>query len=217
MSSALLQRGGVVAGIVVEAGGGGEGELIGRDEVLEADLGGIHFQFGGEDIDHALDAVGGFGAARAAIGVGRNAVGEDADDLRLDVAEVVEARHHEHAERGDGGREQLVVSAEILNDFELQAEDGAVAFGGDFVVIDVAAAVDGGQEVFAAGFDPFDGLADLHGDEGHERFFGIDVELAAEAAADFGRDEAEAVFFEAQHARRGWCGRGAESGWRCRW
>ena len=51
------------------------------DEVLEADLGRIHFELGGQHVHHALDAVGGFGTAGAAIGVGGDAVGEDADDI----------------------------------------------------------------------------------------------------------------------------------------
>ena len=61
----------------------------------------------------------------------------------LDVAEVVKARHHQHAEGGDGGREELVIGAEILNEFEFHAEYGAVAFGGDLEIIDVAASVNG--------------------------------------------------------------------------
>ena len=118
-----------------------------------------------------------------------------------DIAELVEPGHHQHGERRDGGREELVVGAEILDEFQAQAEHGAVSLGGDLVVIDVAAAVDGGEEILAAGFDPLHRLADLHGDEAHQRFFGVDVELAAEAAADLGRDDAQAVFGQAEHLR----------------
>ena len=143
MSSAFLQRRGVVAAVVAEAGGGGEGNSSGRDEVLEAQLGRIHLQLGGEHVHHALDAVRGFGTAGAAIGVGGDAVGEDADDVGGDVAEFVEARHHQHGERRDGGGEELVVGAEVLNQLQAQAEHRAVSLGGDLVVIHVAAAVDG--------------------------------------------------------------------------
>ena len=99
------------------------------------------------------------------------------------------------------GREQLMVGAEILDQLQLDPEDGAVALGGDFVVIHVAAAVNGASEVFAPAFDPLHRLSDFHGDEAHERFFGVDVELAAESAADFGRHHAQPVFFEPQHLR----------------
>ena len=119
----------------------------------------------------------------------------------VDVAEFVEPRHHQDGKRGNGGREELVIGAQILDQLQLQAEDGAVAFGGDFVVIHVAAAVNGALEILAAGFDPLHGLADLHGHEAHERFFGVDVELAAEAAADLGRDHAQAVLVHAEHLR----------------
>ena len=78
--------------------------------------------------------------------------------------------------------------------FSLMPEHGAVALGGELVIIHVAAAVNGAQEILAARFDPLHRLADLHGDEAHQRFFGVDVELAAEAAADFRRDHAQAIF-----------------------
>ena len=81
-----------------------------------------------------------------------------------------------------------MIRAEILNQFELDAENGSVALGRDFVIIDMAAAVDRASEVFASRFDPLNRLADLHGDEAHQRFFGVDVQLAAESAADFRRD-----------------------------
>ncbi len=41
----------------------------------------------------------------------------------------------------------------------------------------------------------------LHRDEAHERLFGVNVQLAAEPAADLGSDHAQAVLFQAQHQR----------------
>src|SRR5260370_30381708 len=94
-----------------------------------------------------------------------------------------------------------MIGAEILDKLELQSEDRAIALGGDLVIIHVAAAVDGTQKILGGGFDPLHGLADLHGDEAHQRLFGIDVELAAKSAAHFGRNHAKAVFSDAQHLR----------------
>ena len=92
-----------------------------------------------------------------------------------------------------------MIGAQILNQLQLHAEHGAVLLRGDLVVVHVAAAVNGAEEVLAPRFDPLHRLADLHGDEAHQRLFGVDVQLAAEAAADFGRDHAQPVFRQAQH------------------
>src|SRR5439155_19305432 len=51
-------------------------------------------------------------------------------------------------------RSQLVIRANVLNQLELDAEDGAVALGGDFVEIHVAAAMNGAGEILAARFNP---------------------------------------------------------------
>ena len=40
----------------------------------------------------------------------------------------------------------------------------------------------------------------LHGDEAHQRLFGVDVELGAEAAADLGRDDAQQILRHAENA-----------------
>ena len=76
----------VIAGIVGEAGGGGVRKLVGVDEVLDAELHGVHLQFGGEEVHHASMPSGRFGASGAAIGVGGHAVGEDSDDVGGDVS-----------------------------------------------------------------------------------------------------------------------------------
>ena len=107
----------------------GNGNSSLRDEVLQADLGRIHLQLGRQHVHHALDAVRGFRTARAAIGVGGHAVGERADDIGRDVGRAVQARHHQHAERGNAGSQQLVIRAQILDELQLDAQDGAVALG----------------------------------------------------------------------------------------
>ena len=94
-----------------------------------------------------------------------------------------------------------MIGAEILNELELDAENRAVFLGGDFVVIHVAAAVNSASEVFATALDPLHRLADLHRDETHQGLFGVNVQLAAESAADFGRNHAQPVFFQAEHLR----------------
>jgi hypothetical protein len=134
-----------------------------------------------------------FGAAGAAVRIGRHAVGEHADDLGVDVLEAVQARHHENGERRDGRRQQLVIRAEVLDELHLHAEDGAVAVGGEFEIVDVAAAVGGAGEILTARFDPLDGLAELHRDKAHQSFFGVDIQLTPNPPPTSGRRRAVCV------------------------
>ena len=179
----------------------GKWKLLVADEVLQPDLGGIHLELGRQHIHHAFDAVGGFRTSRAAIRVGGRAVGERAHDIGRDVGRAVQARHHQHAERGDGGSQHRKIRAQILDDLELDPRDGAVAFGGDLVEVHVAAPVDGAQEILAARFDPLHRLLQLHGNPRQQDFLGVGLDLGAEAAADLGSHHAEPVFFQPQNLR----------------
>ena len=89
----LGERGRVVAGVVLPAGRGLVGELLGLDEVLLAQVGRVHADVMGVDVDHALDGVHRLGhAERAAVrdATGR-LVGVHAVDLDERVLEVVRA------------------------------------------------------------------------------------------------------------------------------
>src|SRR4029077_4275247 len=109
--------------------------------------------------------------ARSVIGVGGHAVGEGSDHVGADVLGFVQARHHQHAEGGNGGGQKRKERAQILDDLELDAGDGAVAHGRDFVEIHVAAAVNGALEIFAAGFDPLHRLFFFLRDESNQELF----------------------------------------------
>src|SRR5579871_85441 len=94
-----------------------------------------------------------------------------------------------------------MISAEILDQFELDAENRSVLLRGNLIVVDVAAAVNRAHEIFTAPFDPLHRLSDLHGHEAHESLFGMDIQLASEAAAHFRRHDAETVLLNAEHLR----------------
>ena len=94
-----------------------------------------------------------------------------------------------------------MISAQVLDDMELDSENGAIPLGGHFVVIDVPAAVDGAEEILAARLDPFHRLVDFHRHEAHQRLLGVDVEFAAESAADLRSHDAQSILFKAQHLR----------------
>ena len=67
----------VLARVVGGAGVGGQRELVGLDEVAPTELGGIHPDLAGGDVDHSLDQLRGFGPARAAVRADRCRVGHD--------------------------------------------------------------------------------------------------------------------------------------------
>ncbi len=62
----LAQRGRIVAAVVLPPGGRLVRELVGRDEVLEAERGGIHPQLERQTIDHTLDGMHRLGDAEGA-------------------------------------------------------------------------------------------------------------------------------------------------------
>ena len=94
-----------------------------------------------------------------------------------------------------------MIRPKILNELQLQAQHSAVAFRRKLEVIDVSAPVDRAQEVFPAGFDPLHRFMNFHGDEAHQRLFGINIELAAEAATHLRSDHSQPVLRDAEHLR----------------
>ena len=84
------------------------GHVGGLDEVLAAQFGGVEFEFGGCFVDQALDHVGRFRAAGAAIGIDRHGVREDAFRRRVERRDRVDAdlhaggRHRRHERREVG-------------------------------------------------------------------------------------------------------------------
>ena len=78
----------------------------------------------------------------------------------------------------------------------------AVGVGGQLDVLDLAAALDGGQRVLAALLVPAHRRRRaLRRAARHEQLLGVDVELRAEAAADRGRDDPQLVLGDAERDR----------------
>jgi hypothetical protein len=83
----LAQRGRVVAGVIYPAGLALVRELVGVDQVVQAQLGGVDAQLGGEDVYEALDQVDGLGDSE------RARIGDPAGRLvRIDAADVAVRR-----------------------------------------------------------------------------------------------------------------------------
>ena len=192
------QRLGVLAAVVGQGGRRLIGELIGRDEIYAAHFGWVEVQLSGDEIDHALHVVGGLGPSCAAIGCNGGGIGKDTVDLDIDCGDVVNADGHPAGELGND--EDEGIGAHVGDHAHLQAGDAPVLAHGEGVVGDLPAAVRCGQEVLAAAFDPAEGKLIAHREAGKHHLFGIDADLHAEPAADLGRDDANGVLGNAQHA-----------------
>ena len=199
-----LQRVRVVAGVVLPPGLRRVRELLGPQEVLHAQLGGIHAELVGEHVDDALDEVHRLGDAERA-GV-RDATGRlvrvHAGDLAVRGLQVVAAG--EDVEEAGGVLRRLrraVERAVVGEHVDAQAEDLAVAGGGDLAVHVVVAGEPGRHQVLRAVLHPLHRLAGDDRTDDDEHVARVDRHLVAEAAADVGRDDLDLVLGQAGHQR----------------
>ena len=194
----------VVAGVVLPAGGCGVRELLGSQQVLHPQLGGIHAELVGEAVDDALDEVHRLGdAERAGVGdtTGR-LVRVHARDLAVRGAVVVRAGEDvEEAgrvlRRLGGGVERTVVGDHV----DAEPDDLAVARRGDRALHVVVAGEAGRHQVLGAVLHPLDRLAGDDRPDDRAHVAGIDRHLVAEAAADVGRDHLDLVLGQAGDER----------------
>ena len=212
------QRGRVVARVVVPARGGVVGELLGLDEVLLAQLGGVHADVVGVDVDHALDGVHRLGdPERAAIrhATGR-LVGVDAVDLHERILEVVRPRDDVEQASREARRVGRRVGVAVVGDgLHLEGRELAVLRARQLRVDVVVTGERVGLEVLRAVLDPLDRLA--HGEAGHDGqdVARIDRHLAAEAAADVMGLHPDLVLRGSWTRARAPCGWRAAPGWSC--
>jgi hypothetical protein len=176
-------------------------ELVRWDEVLPPHVGRIHLQFARQHVHRALDKVGRFRTPRSAIRVGRRLVGEHFGEGRADGGNVVGRVRHQHRERGNGGREQHVVGADVGDEPQLQPEHGAIALGCNIHIADDVAPVRCGHERLRTVFHPLHREPQAPGHHGGNIFLGVDVDLRAEAAANLWGDGPDLILPHAGHGR----------------
>ena len=92
-----------------------------------------------------------------------------------------------------------MIRAEIREDVVTQAGNGTVTLAAYFHGADLRSTMNRRLEVFATCFNPFRRFAELHRDPAEQSFFRINVQLRAKAASDFGRDDAQLIFGNADH------------------
>ena len=109
-----LQGRDVIAAVVLQRDRGLVGVGVLRDEIAAAQLGRVHAELVGREVDDALEQEGRLGAARAAIGVDRHGVGEDRLGLDIDRRGRVGAGEQGPVEIGrDAGRKGRQIGAHI--------------------------------------------------------------------------------------------------------
>jgi hypothetical protein len=200
----LAQRGRVVARVVDPAGLGLVGELLGRQQVGQAQLHGVHLQLEGQAVDEALDRVDGLGdAERARV---RDAAGRlvrvHACDLAVRRLEVVGAGEHvEEPGRVLGRLGGRVERAVVGDHVDVDREDPAVSGRGDAALHHVVAREPGRHQVLRAVLHPLDRPAgdDRADDRAHVAW--VHRDLVAEAAADVRGDDTDLVLGQSGHQR----------------
>ena len=181
----------VVPGVVLQPSHRGEGELVGVDPVAPADLDRVLAELGGQLVHQPLDGEGGLGTAGAAVGVGPGLVGQHRLAVEAVARELVDRVEHEGTEHRHATADDRDVGAEVREQLDLEAGDGAVLLGRQRELLPLVAAVVGGHQRLAAG------LGELHRAtepashrEGDHLLRGL-LQLPAEAATHVGGDHAD--------------------------
>ncbi len=193
-----LHRRLVVAGVVGQADRRRVGE--GLDEVAPAQFGRVDAELARRGLDDALHRVGGLGPAGAAVSVDRRGVGEHRVDGAADLRRRVLAGEQRRVQDGrHRGREGAEVGTQVGGGVDAQAEELAVLVQRQFGGGQVVATMGVGEEGLRALGGPLDRPTQLLARPDQRRLLAVEEDLAAEAAADVGCDDAHLVLGNAEH------------------
>ena len=157
--------------------------------------------FGRRLVDHALDYIGEFGPAVAAIGPHRVGVGEHGGHLGMDRRGAVDAGqgaevHHEDV------RVLLRISAGRGDRADPEGEEMPVIVERQLGLGDMVARLRVAEEGLRAGAGPFDRPAEQLRGQQHQRDLVVDRRFHAEAAADIAGDDADPALRHVQDLRQ---------------
>ena len=184
-----VERRVVVARVDLEPGRERRREL--GDEVLPAELDGIHLELPRERVDGPLDRVRRLRPAGAAVRVGRRLVREHARALEVVALDVVRAAVDPRAEQRRAWRDDHQVRAHRDREPDADRGDRPVRGRRERDLLDHVAPVVSRERVLRALLDPLDREAGPLRDDDPERLLRVDLELRAEPAADVGRDHTQ--------------------------
>ena len=195
-----IHRLGVVATVVLPAGGGVVRKLLRLDEVLHPELGLVHAKLDRGVGDEALDQVTRLGhPERAPVGdasgslvrvvaVGRDVCGRDVIGAGDDVEEPgLELGRLRVCEKG------AVVAVQV----HAQGQHLAVLVQSKVACHMEVAGETRGDQVLVAVLDPFHGAPDEQAGRGRDDIAWVDGHLVAEASPDVGRDDPDVLLGQA--------------------
>ena len=110
---------------------------------------------------------------------------------------IAARRHAHHALRRSGGA-RVEIGAQVGDHFDFQAQHRAVFLERQLRSHGLITALNRGDEILAARGDPLDRPAQLERQMTGQHILAIQRPLAAEAAADIGRDEVNLVLGKTQ-------------------
>ena len=198
-----IERGDIIAGVELHPGGGLVGQLRGGDDVLPAQLERLAAEFAGDLVNETFDREGRPWPRHATIRAHRRLVGGDGVGVELQMANAIGpgqvARRHARFLKCSGRPQR--VSAGVDIDVALDAKKRTVALGANGEIISVVTGMGRRQQMLASILDPAHRMSDLQRERGDGNVLRHDPVLAAEAAADVGRDDAHLVFGDAEHPR----------------
>ena len=183
----FLQGTWIVARVVLPTGRCRVWKLLGAEQVLHAQFGGIHLEFVRKAIDHALHQIHRFGdAERARVSdATRGLVRVHGSDFAVRGRVVVRASEDvEEPGRELARLSDAVECAVVRQHVDAQAHDLAVLRGRNFAVHVVVPGEAGGHQVLRAVLHPLHGLAGEDRANNRAHITGVDGHLVPEATAD---------------------------------
>ena len=184
----------VIAAVVFERDLRGVGEVVGRHKVSAPDLCRVDAGDARGLIDYPLHDECRFRPARAAIGVDRNRMREDAVDMAVNCGKVVFARHQRAVEIGWHGRgERREIGPHRRVGIDSEADELPVGVYRHFGVRHMVAAMCIGNVGLGARRRPLNGTPDLHRGPRRDRLVGIVMNLASKPSANLRGDDPDLV------------------------
>src|SRR5262249_19667577 len=126
-----------------------------RHEIHPPHITGIASELPCEIVDHALDEECRFGMASAAVRTGRHPVRVDTNHFRLDVRDVVRARHRNAGvDRGHTGSHPERVRTDVCEEARAKPDDPPVATSRELDILDLIATMRRCEKTLAPTLEP---------------------------------------------------------------
>ncbi len=198
----LLERLRIVAAIVDESGGGGEGVGVAGDEVATANLGRVEAEPAGEQVQGALHHERAHGHPDPTIGAERRLGGGERGEMEgIGGRPVGPGQDGGGAQRLERGGERVdVIRPGVRPEARPQRQQHAGRVGGRFDLYAHLPGVGRRGQVLASGLDPLHRAPGATGQGGHRQVLGHHVHLLAEAAPGIRYDHAHAGLGQAEGA-----------------